>query len=314
MRPMERAAFPNHLQSIFATEGSKMSTSLTEILVGLPLLVTSIFLGDTELHNQQELSRAIGVCHPYRCVKYTGSDDHYHHFQETGKFGELGPSNKFRISKDLISIPAAAVDKSMTYDQNRGLFKIIGLSEPERIIRADFVEKYTREEERYLEAVARLKRYSKSDTSEHKADALRKAMMASYFAKHLDEASNYAHELIELVSRKSDFIFFRVSEDDYSDSVYVANSVLGFVALKNGDINQAKMHLIASAKVPGSAVLRSFGPNPALARALLVAGEKQTVLEYLTLCEKFWNTEELRTWKSMVEDDKMPPFNPYLTH
>ncbi|WP_292935962.1 hypothetical protein [Noviherbaspirillum sp.] len=289
-----------------------MTKFLPGILVGAPFLVTSIFLADTQLHSQKELSRAIGVCRPYRCVKYKGSDDHYHYFQETGKFGALGPSNKFKISKDIISIQPSAVDRSMTYDQNNGLFKIIGIGKPEEVIKADFVEQYTREEENYLEAVKQLNGYSKSDASEHKLRAVRQAMMASYFANHLNEASTYAHALIDVVNDRSTSFFYRGGVDLYADNVYRANTVLGLVALKSGNVEQAKTHLIESAKVPGSAVLSTFGPNTVLARTLLLAGEKQAVIEYLTLCEKFWKVDTLRDWKSMIENGETPPFSQYL--
>lgn len=64
--------------------------------------------------------------------------------------------------------------------------------------------------------------------------------------------------------------------------------VLGLVALKRGNIVDAKRYLLESGKTKGSPVLGSFGPDFMLAHALLDAGERETVAEFLTECKGFW--------------------------
>jgi hypothetical protein len=64
--------------------------------------------------------------------------------------------------------------------------------------------------------------------------------------------------------------------------------VLGLVALRQGNIPEARRYLLESGKTPGSPVLGSFGPDLTLAREFLEKGDRDTVLEFLALCKGFW--------------------------
>ena len=75
---------------------------------------------------------------------------------------------------------------------------------------------------------------------------------------------------------------------DYGDAVYTGNMVLGLVALRQDNVPQARLYLRESGKTPGSPVLDSFGPDFTLARELLAKGERDAVLEFVTLCRSFW--------------------------
>lgn len=96
----------------------------------------------------------------------------------------------------------------------------------------------------------------------------------------------------------------------YSDATHVGNLVLGHLALSEGDVGSAKEHLLAAGRVPGSAVLKSFGPHFLLAKQLIEKGERETVIEYFDLCAKFWEREDgqLAKWKEAVRRGEMPYF------
>ena len=68
--------------------------------------------------------------------------------------------------------------------------------------------------------------------------------------------------------------------------------MLGRVALKEGNIEEAKHYLFKAGKTPGSPQLNSAGPSFGLACKLLEKGEKSAVLEYLDLVGKFWANPE----------------------
>ena len=87
-----------------------------------------------------------------------------------------------------------------------------------------------------------------------------------------------------------------------------ANVVLGRIALAEGDVGGAKEHLLASARVPVSPVLGSFGPTMALALELLEHGEQSAVLEYFELCSGFWDPDRLGTWADLVRAGRTPGF------
>ncbi len=100
----------------------------------------------------------------------------------------------------------------------------------------------------------------------------------AYAAGDLGKASSYAMELLGAPA----------GYWDYGDATYTGNMVLGLVALKRGNTVDAKRYLLESGKTKGSPVLGSFGPDFMLAYALLNAGERETVAEFLTECKSFW--------------------------
>jgi len=75
---------------------------------------------------------------------------------------------------------------------------------------------------------------------------------------------------------------------NYGNATHAANIVLGRIALKTGETDEAKKFLLAAGKTPGSAQLNTFGPDMTLAKDLLEKGERDVVIEYLALCSKFW--------------------------
>jgi hypothetical protein len=100
------------------------------------------------------------------------------------------------------------------------------------------------------------------------------------------------------------------SDWNYGNAVHKANLALGRLALRDGNIEQAKHFLIEAGKTPGSPQLDSFGPNMLLAKELLEKGEAATVLEYLDLCNKFWRIDHgsISTWKKLIAEGKQPNF------
>ncbi len=100
----------------------------------------------------------------------------------------------------------------------------------------------------------------------------------AYAAGDLGKASSYAMESLAAPA----------SFWDYGDAIYNGNMVLGLVALKHGNVFDAERYLLESGKTKGSPVLGSFGPDFTLAHALLDAGERETVAEFLTECKSFW--------------------------
>jgi hypothetical protein len=90
------------------------------------------------------------------------------------------------------------------------------------------------------------------------------------------------------------------------DGVFHANDVLGMLALKRGDIANAKRYMIESAKTPG---LTRGGPSFRLAEALLSRGERDAVLEYLDLCKGFLRHQDLiEAWRVSIRSGGTPRF------
>ena len=133
---------------------------------------------------------------------------------------------------------------------------------------------------------------------------LGEAAMASVDVGDYEKAKRYADELLRL----SHGLFPKERPD--ADGIHKGNLVLGRLALRAGNAEESKAYLLESARVEGSPALDSFGPNMTLARELLDRGEREAVLEYFDLCEKFWEhgRDKLATWRKQVEAGEVPDF------
>ena len=130
----------------------------------------------------------------------------------------------------------------------------------------------------------------------------------AYSADQLDKARRYAD--LMLLNSEAGW--------NYGNRVHHGNLVLGRIALREGNIEEAKSRLIAAGNTPGSPQLNSFGPNMALAKALLEIGEREIVLEYFELCSKFWNSDrakdELDKWGVLAAAGRIPDFRANLDY
>jgi len=127
-------------------------------------------------------------------------------------------------------------------------------------------------------------------------------------AGDLKKAERYANEA--LVESKNGVFWWT------GDAIHQGNIVLGRLALRNGDVGEAKRYLLLAGKTPGSTSLAAQGPNMALARDLLDHGESATVLQYLEECGSFWsgNRGKLAEWMALIRAGLKPDFGANLTY
>ena len=110
---------------------------------------------------------------------------------------------------------------------------------------------------------------------------------------------------------------------NYGNVIYNQHTLLGRVALREGKPDEAKKHLLAAGRTPGSPQLNSFGPDFTLARELAEKGEYTAVLEFLELVELFWanpdgstganskrvaadHLKDLDSWRKQLKDGTVP--------
>jgi tetratricopeptide (TPR) repeat protein len=111
----------------------------------------------------------------------------------------------------------------------------------------------------------------------------------SFNAGDLDGAKAAARKVLSVAKNyKNDW--------NYGNAIYYGHSVLGRVALSEDQIESAKRHLLQAGATPGSPQLNSFGPPMDLAQELLQRGERDTVIQFLRLCQKFWKRKILNKW------------------
>jgi len=89
-----------------------------------------------------------------------------------------------------------------------------------------------------------------------------------------------------------------------------ANTILGRVAIRTGDLPGAKQYLLDSGSARAVRDVSLAGPTMVLAKELLEEGESQTVLEYLDNCLTLWprGEEVLHIWMADIKSGKMPKF------
>jgi TonB family protein len=135
--------------------------------------------------------------------------------------------------------------------------------------------------------------------------ALPQLAKAAVKAGALDKASLYANELLTSA---------QAGDWNNGNAIHDGNMVRGLVALHSGNVEQAAKDLIEAGKTTGSPQLNSFGPNMTLASELLEKGQRDAVLEYLTLCKKFWTlgADRLDAWIDLVRTGGKPDFGANL--
>jgi hypothetical protein len=89
-----------------------------------------------------------------------------------------------------------------------------------------------------------------------------------------------------------------------------ANTILGRVAIRAGDVGGAKQFLLNSSGPEASKDVSLAGPTMVLAKELLDAGERDTVLQYLANCMTLWPRGEdvLQIWIADIKNGKTPKF------
>ncbi len=135
---------------------------------------------------------------------------------------------------------------------------------------------------------------------------------AALEAGELTFARQFALEALTLTSSDQVGEYFR----NDGNAIHTCHMVLGHLALGEGKLDQARLHLIESGKTKGAPNLGSFGPNMSLAKELLARGEREVVLEYLELCGKFWEmgADRLAMWSEEIKRGEMPAFGTNLVY
>jgi len=142
------------------------------------------------------------------------------------------------------------------------------------------------------------------------ADSLGKRFLLGSLATTAFEAGQ-----METAQRWSRAAVAEKSNSD-ADSVHHAHIVMGRIALRSGDLPEARSQLIQAGQSQGSPVLGSFGPSMTLAKELLEKGERDTVLEYFQECAGFWNHDhgQLAQWTATVRGGGIPNFGANLVY
>lgn len=90
-----------------------------------------------------------------------------------------------------------------------------------------------------------------------------------------------------------------------------AKTLTGLLALRQGDVAEARDSLRNSAAAFAAQDPKSHGPSFALARELLEAGQTADVLAYLRACAEAWNSEpgQVDEWLKKIQPGRIPDWS-----
>ena len=117
-------------------------------------------------------------------------------------------------------------------------------------------------------------------------------------------------DAIELQSVMKDY----KTDWNYGNAVHDSNMVLGRLALRRNEVEEAGDYLLAAGDTPGSPQINSFGPNMSLANDMLKLHQRVVVLKYFEECGEFCDhrISGLDRWTSDVKAGKTPDFGANL--
>ncbi len=113
-------------------------------------------------------------------------------------------------------------------------------------------------------------------------------------------ASAYARELLDTAPRYH-------QNWNYGNAIFEGHSILGELALDEGNLPLALEHLRASANTPGSPHLNHGAPDMTLANRLLAQGERDAVHAFLDEISRFWqDSEKLDYFRKEIQQGRTP--------
>ncbi len=173
------------------------------------------------------------------------------------------------------------------------------------LMRLEMLGKSGEERAGLAKEALQLREESVSLDSSHRSRffALDELAELSFEAGEWPKAQAYSTELLEQATSPE------TGEVD-GRAVHVGHTVLGRLALRDGDVEEAKRRLLEAGAAPGSVSLGSAGPSMWLAKELLEAGERDVVLEYLGRCTRFWKRDKgrLDQWAKDIREGRPPDF------
>ena len=152
-------------------------------------------------------------------------------------------------------------------------------------------------------APAALDELREATTEDELFTALPNAAFAAFHLDRFDLARELTQQTLDLAAHYA-------SDWNYGNAIHAGHTVLGLLALRDGDISTAIDQLGKSGETPSSPQLGSFGPSMQLAKALLRHGEFEAVREYFGQCRRFWKmgTTWLDIWDEKIGRKEIPNF------
>jgi tetratricopeptide (TPR) repeat protein len=154
-----------------------------------------------------------------------------------------------------------------------------------------------------VRAAASLSELEAATTQEEVFYAVAQAAFGAYDLKMFVEAEAIAQRALDISPSFED-------NWNYGNAMFAGHTVLGLLALRRRDVEQAVHRLQASAENSGSPQLASFGPTMRLAKELVELGKRDEVIAFLHRCLAFWKMGNtwVEVWEKKIKRGAVPNF------
>jgi hypothetical protein len=160
-------------------------------------------------------------------------------------------------------------------------------------------------------ALVLLKKERSTERDLNRAALLESLSKIAFDLEKFERAKALATELILDFGQDAD-------NANYTEAAHIGNIILGRIAIRQSDAAKAKEYLLIAIRAPLRREKGYFSKiDMRLAKELLEKGEKDTVAEYLKLCEKLLNysdlyagkVQALKNWQEQLSQGKTPSFD-----
>jgi hypothetical protein len=156
---------------------------------------------------------------------------------------------------------------------------------------------------RLSRAAASLAALENAGTGEEIFHAVANAAFGAYDLERFAEAEAFARKaLLVAASFEGNW--------NQGNVTFTGHTVLGLLALRRGDVEQAVHELHESTRTKGSPQLASFGPTMRLAKELAKRGRTEEVMVFLRHCLAFWTSGNawVEVWEKKMRHGAVPNF------
>jgi hypothetical protein len=138
------------------------------------------------------------------------------------------------------------------------------------------------------------------------AEIVRLSAIAAFEAGFPDEAASFSEELLTMTATTSDGMPSGATRID--DDIYVANDLLGKLALERGELEAAEAYLTSASEGRTSVRMR-WWPDLDLANGLIAQGRSKAVLIYLSRLRQTWRFGQrlVDDWMEILDRDELRP-------
>lgn len=129
-----------------------------------------------------------------------------------------------------------------------------------------------------------------------------------------DVTYNEAAKMAYLAGNKAKVVYYVKKMEEmklpaehwnYSNTIHDINLYRGMMELDEGNVENARVHLVDSVGGGKGPQISSFGPDMSLAKRFYDLGERELVVEYLKKADAFWD-EDLEPWIEDVQSGREP--------